>query len=74
MSEGTLPEATYVRTVMGSGPGLVLAHGAGSSIAGTYGPILEGLAAGHTVVGVTARTPHRRHDAREVLKVLVRCH
>ncbi|MGW5424266.1 alpha/beta fold hydrolase [Streptomyces sp. NPDC003943] len=52
MSERTLPEATYARTVLGSGPGLVLAHGAGSSIAGTYGPILEGLAAGHTVVGV----------------------
>lgn len=52
MSERPLPEATYARTVLGSGPGLVLAHGAGSSIAGTYGPILEGLAAGHTVVGV----------------------
>ncbi|MFB7667802.1 alpha/beta fold hydrolase [Kitasatospora sp. NPDC056138] len=52
MSERPLPEATYARTVLGSGPGLVLAHGAGSSIAGTYGPILDGLAAGHTVVGV----------------------
>ncbi|WP_328923566.1 alpha/beta hydrolase [Streptomyces sp. NBC_00190] len=52
MSERTLPEATYARTVLGSGPGLALAHGAGSSIADTYGPILEGLAARHTVVGV----------------------
>ncbi|WP_328764928.1 MULTISPECIES: alpha/beta hydrolase [unclassified Streptomyces] len=52
MSERTLPEATFARTVLGSGPGLALAHGAGSSIAGTYGPILEGLAARHTVVGV----------------------
>ncbi|MCX4633962.1 alpha/beta fold hydrolase [Streptomyces sp. P9-2B-2] len=52
MSARTLPEATYARTVVGSGPGLALAHGAGSSIAGTYGPILDGLAAHHTVVGV----------------------
>ncbi|QIY55157.1 alpha/beta fold hydrolase [Streptomyces sp. RPA4-5] len=52
MSARTLPEATYARTVVGSGPGLALAHGAGSSITGTYGPILDGLAAHHTVVGV----------------------
>lgn len=52
MSARTLPEATFSRTVLGSGPGLALAHGAGSSIAGTYGPILDGLAAGHTVVGI----------------------
>ncbi|MFI5526112.1 alpha/beta fold hydrolase [Streptomyces platensis] len=52
MSARTLPEATFARTVVGSGPGLALAHGAGSSIAGTYGPILDGLAAHHTVVGV----------------------
>ncbi|WP_030983184.1 alpha/beta fold hydrolase [Streptomyces sp. NRRL S-1813] len=52
MSARHLPEATFARTRLGSGPGLVLAHGAGSSIAGTYGPILDGLAAHHTVVGV----------------------
>ncbi|WP_432146481.1 alpha/beta fold hydrolase [Streptomyces sp. bgisy084] len=52
MSERTLPEATFARTVLGSGPGLVLAHGAGSSVSNTYGPILEGLAARHTVVSV----------------------
>ncbi len=52
MSARNLPEATFARTRLGSGPGLVLAHGAGSSIAGTYGPILEGLAAHHTAVGV----------------------
>lgn len=56
MSARTLPEATFARTVLGSGsgsgPGLALAHGAGSSVAGTYGPILEGLAAHHTVVGI----------------------
>ncbi|MEU6219178.1 alpha/beta hydrolase [Streptomyces sp. NPDC047022] len=52
MSARTLPEATFARTVLGSGPGLALAHGAGSSIEQTYGPILEGLAAHHKVVGV----------------------
>jgi pimeloyl-ACP methyl ester carboxylesterase len=46
------PPATLARTVRGSGPGLVLAHGAGGSIALNYGPILDGLADGHTVVGV----------------------
>ncbi|WUX65368.1 alpha/beta hydrolase (plasmid) [Streptomyces sp. NBC_01431] len=52
MSQRALPEATFARTVLGSGPGLALAHGAGSSIDNTYGPILQGLAAHHTVVGV----------------------
>ncbi|ARF56149.1 alpha/beta fold hydrolase [Streptomyces gilvosporeus] len=52
MSAHTLPEATFARTVLGSGPGLALAHGAGSSTAGTYGPILENLAAHRTVVGI----------------------
>lgn len=52
MSARNLPEATFSRTRLGSGPGLVLAHGAGSSLANTYGPILEGLAARHTVVGI----------------------
>ncbi|WP_105971179.1 alpha/beta fold hydrolase [Streptomyces geranii] len=52
MSPRTLSEPLFARTRLGSGPGLLLAHGAGSSLAGTYGPVLEGLAAGHTVVGV----------------------
>lgn len=52
MSTRDLPEATFARTRLGSGPGLLLAHGAGSSLANTYGPILEGLAASHTVVGI----------------------
>ena len=55
------PEAVLARTVGGTGPGLLLAHGAGGSVALDYGPILEGLGAGHTVVGVdypgTGRTP-----------------
>ncbi|MEU8976038.1 alpha/beta fold hydrolase [Streptomyces monashensis] len=52
MSAHSLPEPTFARTRLGSGPGLVLAHGAGSSVNNTYGPILEGLAAHHTVVSV----------------------
>ncbi|MGW2177063.1 alpha/beta fold hydrolase [Streptomyces sp. NPDC001732] len=48
----TTPPAAFARTVRGSGPGLLLAHGAGGSIEDNYGPILEGLAARHTVVGV----------------------
>ncbi|MFF0448820.1 alpha/beta fold hydrolase [Streptomyces sp. NPDC004609] len=43
---------TYARTVKGSGPGLVVAHGAGGGVEANYGPIMEGLAARHTVVGV----------------------
>ena len=47
-----MSEPTFARTRLGFGPGLLLAHGAGSSLAGTYGPILEGLAAQFTVVGI----------------------
>ena len=43
---------TYTRTVQGSGPGLLLAHGAGGGIEANYGPIMAGLAAQYTVVGV----------------------
>lgn len=52
MPENALPEPYFARSVQGAGPGLVLAHGAGGSIAANYGPILDGLAAGHTVIGV----------------------
>lgn len=48
---GTAP-APAPRTVCGTGPGLLLAHGAGGGIEANYGPILDGLAARHTVVGV----------------------
>ncbi|MGM0350408.1 alpha/beta fold hydrolase [Streptomyces sp. Adlamb9] len=55
------PPTAYARTVRGSGPGLLLAHGAGGGIEANYGPLLEGLAARHTVVGVdypgSGRTP-----------------
>jgi pimeloyl-ACP methyl ester carboxylesterase len=52
MTSHTTPEPVLARTRLGSGPGLLLAHGAGSSLSTSYGPILEGLAASHTVVGV----------------------
>ncbi|MFC9971990.1 alpha/beta fold hydrolase [Spirillospora sp. NPDC127200] len=42
----------FARTVAGSGPGLALAHGAGGGVAANFGPILDGLAARHTVVAV----------------------
>ena len=52
MSLHHLVRPTFARTRLGSGPGLLLAHGAGSSPVGSYGPILEGLATRHTVVGI----------------------
>ncbi|MBB5934801.1 pimeloyl-ACP methyl ester carboxylesterase [Streptomyces zagrosensis] len=36
--------------VTGSGPGLLLAHGASGSIEGNFVPLIPALAAGHTVV------------------------
>ncbi|MCO1574573.1 alpha/beta hydrolase [Crossiella sp. SN42] len=56
---------SYARTVRGSGPGLLLAHGASGGIEANYGPILDGLAARHTVVGVdypgSGATPATQH-------------
>lgn len=46
------PAPAYARTIAGSGPGLLVAHGAGGSVDANYGPILDRLAADHTVVGV----------------------
>lgn len=40
------------RTVRGSGPGLLLAHGTSGSVSQNFGPILDHLAADYTVVGV----------------------
>ncbi|MFI7275890.1 alpha/beta fold hydrolase [Streptomyces sp. NPDC049879] len=49
------------RVVRGAGPGLLLAHGAGGGIDANFGPLMDTLAAGHTVVGPdypgTGRTP-----------------
>lgn len=52
MSPRNLTAPAYARTRLGSGPGLLLAHGAGSSLAGTYGPVLDALATRHTLVGI----------------------
>ncbi|SDR19121.1 alpha/beta fold hydrolase [Thermostaphylospora chromogena] len=56
-----LPGSRLGRVVRGTGPGLLLAHGAGGGIDANYGPILDTLAAQHTVVGPdypgTGRTP-----------------
>ncbi|MDT3446756.1 MULTISPECIES: alpha/beta fold hydrolase [unclassified Pseudofrankia] len=48
-----MTSTSFARTVRGStGPGVALAHGAGGSVEAHYGPILDGLAAHRTVVGV----------------------
>ncbi|MEU6732035.1 alpha/beta hydrolase [Streptomyces physcomitrii] len=39
------------RTVLGSGPGLLLAHGAGGGFAANFGPVVQGLAERYRVVG-----------------------
>ncbi|WP_353943489.1 alpha/beta fold hydrolase [Streptomyces sp. HUAS MG91] len=58
----------YARTVRGSGPGLLLAHGGGGSIETNYGPVLPALAADRTVVGVdypgTGATPRAASPLR----------
>ncbi|GAA2390716.1 pimeloyl-ACP methyl ester esterase BioH [Streptomyces glaucosporus] len=46
-----LPTSSLGRVVRGSGPGLLLAHGAGGGIDANYGPVMDALAARHTVVG-----------------------
>ncbi|MFJ4656778.1 alpha/beta fold hydrolase [Nocardia sp. NPDC088792] len=46
---GSTPSLDVLR--MGSGPGLVLAHGAGGDILSNFGPILPGLSENFTVVG-----------------------
>ncbi|GAA2917397.1 alpha/beta fold hydrolase [Streptomyces thioluteus] len=53
--------SSFGRIVRGTGPGLLLAHGAGGGIDANYGPVMDGLAAHRTVVGPdfpgTGRTP-----------------
>jgi 3-oxoadipate enol-lactonase len=52
MGKIVLPEPILARTVRGSGPGLMLSHGANGSIERQFGSILDGLATNHAVVGV----------------------
>ncbi|MEV3924503.1 alpha/beta fold hydrolase [Actinomadura coerulea] len=67
-----LPVSDLGRVVRGDGPGLLLAHGAGGGIDANYGPVMDVLAAGHTVVGPdfpgSGRTP--RADAPLTLDTL----
>ncbi|MFF9091228.1 alpha/beta fold hydrolase [Streptomyces sp. NPDC014991] len=46
-----LPASRLGRIVRGTGPGLLLAHGAGGGIDANYGPIMDTLTAEHTVIG-----------------------
>ncbi|CAM5274340.1 3-oxoadipate enol-lactonase [Streptomyces spiroverticillatus] len=69
MPELTLPAPTFARTVRGrTGPGLLLAHGAGGGIEANYGPILDALADAHRVVGIdypgTGGTPRSAEPLR----------
>lgn len=41
----------FAHVVQGSGPGLLLAHGGGGSVAGNFGSIIDDLARTHTVIG-----------------------
>lgn len=42
----------FARTVRGTGPGLLLAHGGGGGVAANFGALIDDLATTHTVVGV----------------------
>ncbi|GAA5175626.1 alpha/beta hydrolase [Pseudonocardia eucalypti] len=42
----------FTRTVRGTGPGLLLAHGGGGGVAANFGALIDDLAGTHTVVGV----------------------
>jgi len=68
----------FAHLVRGSGPGLLLAHGGGGSVEGSFGTILEDLAATHTVIGPdypgAGQTPRSEVplDLDEVADTLVR--
>ncbi|GAA4965113.1 alpha/beta fold hydrolase [Actinoplanes utahensis] len=61
MPAPVLPASSLARIVRGTGPGLLLAHGAGGGIEPNFGPILDALAEHRTVVGPdlpgTGKTP-----------------
>ncbi|MET9950595.1 alpha/beta hydrolase [Streptomyces sp. NPDC006339] len=43
--------SSFSCSVWGSGPGLLLAHGAGSDVQDSFGPVIESLAQSRTVIG-----------------------
>lgn len=43
--------SSFSCSVWGSGPGLLLAHGAGSDVQDSFGPVIESLSVSRTVVG-----------------------
>jgi pimeloyl-ACP methyl ester carboxylesterase len=51
ITEKTLPPCDLDILRLGSGPALLLAHGAGGSIKGNFGLVLDDLAVDHTLVG-----------------------
>ncbi|MEU9790830.1 alpha/beta fold hydrolase [Streptomyces sparsogenes] len=61
--------STLGRIVRGSGPGLLLAHGATGSVDGNYGPILDGLAERYKVVGPDYPGSGRTPRAEEPLQL-----
>ncbi|MFF2952574.1 alpha/beta fold hydrolase [Kitasatospora sp. NPDC057965] len=70
--------APLARTVRGTGPGLLLAHGAGGSVHDNWGPLLDDLAAHRTVVapdypgsGDSPDEPGAQHSLDELADRLV---
>ncbi|GGV07318.1 hypothetical protein GCM10010182_27940 [Actinomadura cremea] len=59
-----LPPSTLGRIVRGTGPGLLLAHGAGGGVDANFGPVMDVLSERRTVVGPdypgTGRTPRAK--------------
>ncbi|MCX2181903.1 alpha/beta hydrolase [Streptomyces sp. SKN60] len=45
------PPSSLARSVWGTGPGLLLAHGAGSDVRDSFGPLIGSLSESRTVVG-----------------------
>ncbi|GAA1411872.1 alpha/beta fold hydrolase [Kitasatospora putterlickiae] len=77
-SPSPTPAAPLARTVRGTGPGLLLAHGAGGSAHENWGPLLDDLAAHRTVVapdypgsGDSPDEPGARHSLDELADRLV---
>ncbi|MER5351501.1 alpha/beta fold hydrolase [Kitasatospora sp. NPDC002551] len=78
MAASPAPAAPLAAVVRGTGPGLLLAHGAGGSARDNWGPLLDDLAAHRTVVapdypgsGDSPDEPGTRHSLDELADRLV---